>query len=68
MKTAICLLSLAFFASAGCKQPTVAIPMGSRIIFNSNEDANSFRSAVLVDVTNLGNVVKVDKKLEVIVP
>lgn len=67
MKAFALLVAVAALAAAGC-QSTVELPKGTRIIFESNEAANAFRGAVLVDVTNLGNVVKVDKPLAVVVP
>lgn len=64
MKAFALLVAVAALAAAGCKS-MVELPKGTRIIFESNEAANAFRGAVLVDVTNLGNVVRVDRPLQV---
>jgi hypothetical protein len=68
MKTTVCLLALAVFTFVGCKAPTTTVPKGSKIIFQTDEQAEAFRAATLVDPTKLSPVVTLDRDLQVILP
>ena len=70
MKTVLFIVSVMVTSLllAGCKAPTTALPKGSKIIFQTDEQAEAFRKVTLVDPTKLSPVVTLDRDLQVILP